>query len=54
MQGARHLLILLFAPSLLMTIFVLNSFLLAGIGLYRIDWFNICIIQKEILILKTK
>jgi len=47
MQGARHLLILLFVPSLLMTIFVLENFWLVGIELILLIGLIFVIFKKK-------
>lgn len=47
MQGARHLLILLFVPSLLMTIFVLEFFWLARIELLLLIGLIFVIFKKK-------
>jgi hypothetical protein len=47
MQGSRHLLILLFVPSLLMTIFVLENFWLAGIELIVLIGLIFVIFKKK-------
>lgn len=47
MQGARHLLILLFVPTILMTIFVLESALLVGIELIILIGLIFVIFKKK-------
>jgi hypothetical protein len=47
MQAARHLIILLFVPTVLMTIFVIESILLTGIVLMILIGLIVVIFRKK-------